>query len=339
MKIEFGEISVVVQGAISDCTRNTLQSIRKFMPGSKIILSTWEGSQIDGLSYDILVLNKDPGNTPCYRKSSNVKKDNNVNRQIVSTINGLKKVCTKYSLKIRTDFEVKHTGFIQWFNKFPRRNNVLNVFENKLVSYSACLKDMIFHPCDFMFFGLTSDLVNLFDIPLQSHEDAFWFEEGTTKKMPYPFISRFAPEQYIWIECLKKKYPEVMKKVKDLADINDENRYLSIQSFLNNFIGIDCQFFGVEPLKKGLFYLNRPIDTTRQLSTSEFMSLYKKEIDNNYVVPFKIKIIENFCYKFCLRRFLFNVYRFIMKICYLPFIIFFPSKYRKQIRKKLNLKK
>jgi hypothetical protein len=79
-------LSVIVQGAIhSEFTPLCLQSIRKYLPDAEIILSTWEGSNVDGLEYDILILNEDPG----YKKHC---RDNNTNRQLVSIQGGLKKV-------------------------------------------------------------------------------------------------------------------------------------------------------------------------------------------------------------------------------------------------------
>lgn len=60
------DISVVVQGAINkEITPRCLQSIRTLLPNAEIILSTWEGSDVDGLDYDKLVLNKDPGAVKC----------------------------------------------------------------------------------------------------------------------------------------------------------------------------------------------------------------------------------------------------------------------------------
>ena len=47
--IDTNDISVVVQGAIDQInTPKCLRSIRKRLPGAEIILSTWEGSPIDG---------------------------------------------------------------------------------------------------------------------------------------------------------------------------------------------------------------------------------------------------------------------------------------------------
>ncbi|TXJ44182.1 hypothetical protein EPJ70_08075 [Brachyspira aalborgi] len=58
--IDTKDISVVVQGAIDKgYTPLCLKSIRKYLPESEIILSTWEGSDVENLDYDVLVLNKD----------------------------------------------------------------------------------------------------------------------------------------------------------------------------------------------------------------------------------------------------------------------------------------
>ena len=60
--IETKDIAVVVQGAIDkENTPKCLMSIRKFLPDAEIILSTWEDSDVAGLDYDNLLLNKDPG--------------------------------------------------------------------------------------------------------------------------------------------------------------------------------------------------------------------------------------------------------------------------------------
>lgn len=94
--IKFEEISIVVQGPVQPTiTENALRSIREHLPGGEIILSTWEGTDCSGLEYDLLVLNQDPGVLPPAML--------NTNRQIVSTVNGLKRVTRKYAVKFRTD--------------------------------------------------------------------------------------------------------------------------------------------------------------------------------------------------------------------------------------------
>lgn len=336
MKIDSKDISVVVQGAIGDVTQRCLLSIRKVLPKATIILSTWEGTDVSGLEYDEVVFNQDPGSTETYLADYSPKKKNNLNRQIVSTLNGLKKVKTKYALKMRTDFIMKHAGFTDWFDKFPKRTKEFMVFTHKVVSYSGALKDMIFHPCDFMYFGLTEDLLLLFDIPLQNKEDAYYFNSPQIIFGHEYFHShRFSPEQHIWIECLKKKYPKQMSEVEDLCDMTEENQRNSEMSYLNNFIGIDCQFFGVEPMKKDLLCLNRPVPK-RLLSTSEYIELYQKKLDSNYHMPFCVWWAEKY-YK--IMRGIHEIYIFIAKPLSFPILACLPKEKRKYLRKKLKLKR
>ena len=55
--IENRDISVVVQGAVSkEYTTKCLKSIRRNLPGSQIVLSTWEDSDTSGLDYDKLIV-------------------------------------------------------------------------------------------------------------------------------------------------------------------------------------------------------------------------------------------------------------------------------------------
>ena len=59
--IDTKDISVVVQGAIDKgYTPLCLKSIIKYLPESEIILSTWEGREVDNLDYDVLILSEDP---------------------------------------------------------------------------------------------------------------------------------------------------------------------------------------------------------------------------------------------------------------------------------------
>ena len=69
-KISAKDITVVVQGPVqtfsdreqeSGITRKCLDSVRYFLPGAKIILSTWHNQDLTDLDYDQLVLCDDPG--------------------------------------------------------------------------------------------------------------------------------------------------------------------------------------------------------------------------------------------------------------------------------------
>ena len=59
-------VTVVVQGYVNKKeTGCTIKSVRKYLPGAKIILSTWKNCDVSEIDYDELVLNDDPGAVEC----------------------------------------------------------------------------------------------------------------------------------------------------------------------------------------------------------------------------------------------------------------------------------
>jgi hypothetical protein len=66
--IDNRDITVVVQGPVQalpdrdqdeGITQLCLRSVRELLPGARIILSTWDQQDLDGLDYDELVINTD----------------------------------------------------------------------------------------------------------------------------------------------------------------------------------------------------------------------------------------------------------------------------------------
>ncbi len=192
--ISSNHISVVVQGPIQhqgDLTRRVLESVRTHLPDAELILSTWKGSDVSGLECDVLLLNDDPGSLGTGRNIDNV------NRQIVSTRNGLQKATRQYAVKMRTDTLLTGTGFLDAFDRYPERRDDFKVFEHKIVIPTLYTRNPLhvslysglsffFHPSDIFQFGLREDLLLLWDVPLASVNF-----EGV-------------PEQYIWTSCLRK---------------------------------------------------------------------------------------------------------------------------------------
>ena len=172
--IDTKDISVVVQGGIDQkYTSDCLKSIRKHLPDSEIILSTWEGSDADGLDYDIIIFNKKIEKNFIDNEVLNLV--NNTNRQIISTQNGIKKASKKYILKLRTDSLLLNNNFLQYFDKFQNRNKKYIGFKNRVIVPSVYAREysndiklcLTFHPSDFYFFGLEEDIKDyLLDVEL-----------------------------------------------------------------------------------------------------------------------------------------------------------------------------
>ena len=260
--IEYKDISVVVQGAIENSTALCLESIRKNLPQAVIILSTWEHSDVDALAslYDKIVFNKDPGTIPHYDDVKD-NKSNNLNRQIVSTINGLKEAKTPYAIKIRTNFYFENVNFLQYFDKYNAFNENLRKVKKKMLActiYSRNPKNkkkpFAMYLSDFFFFGLTEDVYNLFNIPLMTDEEGFYFKENKAKKGRKSFkdMNKFHPEQYIWLHFLNYKYCE------NFMDNNDRAIIDTQISFANNVVLLSPQQLGINSLKKRVFIKGHP---------------------------------------------------------------------------------
>lgn len=221
--INSNEITFVIQGPISSydgrnqnnsVTLKLIHSIRKFYPNSLIVLSSWNNQdEISEYKYivDHLVLSEDPGSI-----GENPSWFSNINRQIVSTINGLKHSKTRYSAKIRSDFYfVDYFDFNKYFFAEQNPNSKALLFESKILMCSSKGHYPLYpyYISDWFHFGLTKDLIDLWDVPLATSNDAnYYVDNGGFNLLKIPFSycnegirSRFHSEQYIFISFLLKK--------------------------------------------------------------------------------------------------------------------------------------
>jgi len=285
MKINPSDISVIVQGAVDkNLTPICLHSIRKILPRAEIVLSTWDGTDVSGLDYDKLVLNKP---VAAQRYSSYFDdKINNINRQIVLTLVGLRATTRKYAFKIRTDFLLNSADFLKYFDLYDKTNKKYKVFKHKILSCTNFARNprhdayqYLFHPSDIAFFGLRSDLINLFDVPLMTkHEETYYKRNGFTH-------NRYVPEQYLWVNCLNKNghkihFNRFRAPSSKLTD--DTEKY-----FVSNFIFLSWDQFGLVPPKKFTDLANyRLYDYISCITHSQYLELYKKYLDSDIAVPY-----------------------------------------------------
>lgn len=246
------EISVIVQGPVTFYTVDCCISIRKYLPHAEIILSTWKESEVGAIDYDKLVLNEDPGN---FTFILSEKMDNgsslypmNINRQIVSTLNGLKRATRRYSCKMRSDMVLTGTGFVSQFilhhaDIVAPYSEILN---HRMVTLPAAnpkrwLK-YPFYLCDWFYFGLTSDLLSVWDQPLIDNLN------GPSENGNYFMSRNFSNEQYIWLGFLKKI---IDIKIGSGSELTPALLEASERSFANCCIFLTASEAGIKNLKIG----------------------------------------------------------------------------------------
>lgn len=258
--IDTKDISVVVQGAIDkEITPLCLESIRKYLPGSEIILSTWKGSKVDGLDFDQVLLNDDPGGFDYWNTEYTII--GNTDRQVYSTMQGLRIASKKYAVKIRTDFVFESAGFLKWFNRYPTRNKKFSFLSGKVICCDAFSRDpryqyrlkflrLVLQPADFFFFGYTKDLSDLFDIPLMTPEEQVWFAKN--KEDPVIGLPSFPPEEYLWVKFLQKHLEDPSILPNDSEEITPDLIKLTEATFAANLIILSHEQIGIQCGKSAL---------------------------------------------------------------------------------------
>lgn len=288
------DISFVIQGELKfDIYPRITKNIRKFFPDAEIVLATYKTTDITGLDYDKVALVEDPGYFP-YNDQPKAK-PNNVNRQIATTLAGLKAATRKFAFKLRSDFIINGNGFLDFFDKFPKSDPKYKVFENKILSPVFFArnprkgqKPLPFHPSDIAFFGLRSDLLNLFDIPLMQQSETAYYKYKKEKN------NRYVPEQHLWINCLRKNGKDI--KCDHQRDCNTSIAEETERYSVSNFIYLDYNQFNLMPPKKLLLFSGNDFDDV--ITHIEWQELYKRHIDNSHIVPDKDKVRDTIMGKF-----------------------------------------
>lgn len=289
--VHLDTLSVLVQGAIDEkLTPLCLQSIRKHLPGAEIILSTWKGSRVYGLEYDVLVLNEDPGGK---RHDFVYGSVNNTNRQLVSIQGGLRKVTRPYCLKLRTDALLKGAGFLRHWDSFPVRDAAYSVFERRILTGTVYSRESAceggtkmptpFHPSDLWFMGLTSDLQKYFlETAIMPDGDLAQWAHKYPNRIPYATPSwRYAPEQYYLVSYLKR-CTGIAVSFDDWSDWNPDNMCLSQKILYNNFVFLGMHQSGIYNRKHASAY--NYDDRIHGLITYDlFQCRYNEFCDPDYV--------------------------------------------------------
>ena len=209
------ETSVIIQGPVQglptdpperQLTRQAVASVRQHMPDVEIIVSTWKGSATDHLEADVVVMNDDPGAVALTDSGFLSTYKNNLNRQLVSTLGGLRVATRKYAVKLRSDTMLvrplpvaeiasqEPTGPRQIFRG---RVAVLNVY-----TQNPLKRPILFFLSDLFHAGLREDLLTLWEIPLVTEPDFTRAINPVRRPLvnvfsPVEYLFRTAPEQYL----------------------------------------------------------------------------------------------------------------------------------------------
>jgi glycosyltransferase involved in cell wall biosynthesis len=261
------EVSFVVQGPIERdgpaWTDRACAAIRAQFPGAEIVVSSWRGASSAGLDCDEVVLSEDPGPVGSARFNTNV------NRQIVSTVAGLRAASRPLVVKLRSDVVFHDAALLDHWGRWEERCDALRLFERRVLVPNVFtrrpgyLAPLPFHPSDWSCMGTRADLQRLFDIPLQS-------DAGALGGPPAPGIAALwsadlsglaaTPEQYLWTSALRRVAPDL--RIEHVWDLTRESLEATEISFANNLAILDiyAQYGASNP--KYAYANRRPGDRT-----------------------------------------------------------------------------
>lgn len=251
--IDTKDITVIVQGAVDKLnTPLCLAGIRRNIPDSEIILSTWEGSEATELDCDMVLFNKDPGGVQDKFQKNFV---NNTLRQLLSTQNGVERASGKYIMKIRSDLIFRSCAFLKYFECFGSRDERYELFSHRVIFSAFFSKKFVsspiedqpvpFHISDWIAFGKSEDIRFLYDIPLPEEPMNSWYLSinkyiGVKTDLLHA-SHQYAPEQYIFYHACKKNFPNI--QFEHYLDYDRANIMISEKIIANNCIILDPKQF------------------------------------------------------------------------------------------------
>lgn len=286
-------ISIIIQGEIFGDINSKIAEIKCYFPQSPIIVSTCNDIPCEIIGANQIIKSPDPGYF-YYSKEPGVR-ENNINRQIVSTFAGLKAVKTSYVLKLRTDFRLTGSDFLKYFETQPKFNSDFRIFKHKVLACCYCTRNprdkkypYAYHPADIAFFGLTEDIIKLFDIPLVTEEEMYWDANNY-------YFNQYMPEQYIFIKSLRKCGRTVYCSY--YKDCSFQNIQETEQYFTSNFIFLNYENFNLLPSKPNFFAKNELCSFRTCYTQKEFAKLYNRIQNDNIKLPLfdKERILINHC--------------------------------------------
>lgn len=301
--LKSSDVSFVVQGPVAfnksnqNTTEELVRCLKASFPDSPIIFSTWENEDATGFKDCLVVKSRDPG--PDISLADGQGLASNINRQIMSTRAGLEKVSTKYCMKLRSDLSMTNNRSLKILNSRPiKYKSEFSVTDEYVVIIDFTSIDaskdarFLFHPCDWIWYGLTSDLLDIWTIDSITESDCLYFRNRSPEDFlrTYGSYSRFQPEAWIWSSFLKKKTLISFDTSVDSTDCKRSNDFIfaNLMPVTLSELGLKSDKYPQNFFQKGS--LDRFFRFTRTINYQQWSKWYRL---NSGVRPPYIFLLES----------------------------------------------
>lgn len=239
------DLSIIIQGPISKFTYQLIEYITNELAQCEVILSTWDNQDLSLVNNNNIkvIKSKDPGGY-----FSELGEHLNVNRQIVSSLAGIKLSKRKYVLKIRSDILIDVNKTLKLYSQY--NSETLNgLFNEKLLvlnltSVNPKRRKRLYAFNDWIYLGLRSDLLKLFSCPLYPKKYVNYFSDNLKTNL------RYNAEQWIFINSIFKD--NLLKKFSHGFIFND-NLLAVHNSFLKELIILNPFQINLKSSKYSIF--------------------------------------------------------------------------------------
>lgn len=207
------EISIVIQGPWNKRLPELLRSVQLYAPEAEVILSTWKSEYEKVRTYlspNLLLVLNDDIPSDYFDPVSGV--EDNLRRQIVTTLSGLEHASRPYAAKLRSDTILTGSEFFQ-----VNDNSSNPLLQEKITTTNFGFVDPAKLPylgyySDMAMFGRTSDLMTYWQLHAELKYDLdlvsiirwkFGFNNSGFR------VCRFGCEQQLAMNFARKLYPNV----------------------------------------------------------------------------------------------------------------------------------
>lgn len=217
------KVDIFLQGKLFPYTNRIAEIYSQFEHVNNVIISTWKEHEND-------VLSKDPNVKYVFSDLPSYDGIGWRNYQIVGCQEGLKKVETDFSIKMRTDQLYDENSFNVMYDFYQQYKTPKIRFEDdsqkplNTICVAGGYTTFPFHPREHIFWGNSQDLQVMFDIPL---DDQPW--DGNNLTIDYTKVTR--PETYICQWYYAKFNSKIYEYIKNPAIYLADNAPKSKEAF------------------------------------------------------------------------------------------------------------
>ena len=281
------DLTILVQGAYFEKNNYNsnlhIKKLKEKFPESKILVSTWVNEDKYKVNSDEIIYNKDPGVVLDDHVGS-ATNGCNIQRQITSVINGLRKIKTKYTLKIRSDSYFNSNKILKINTENFKINKKFKNFKKRIIissigTLNQSVTGILYNFNDWFNLGLTEDLIKLWGNSKIDDDDIHYFKKYPNKKnnvFGKDWDLRYTSEQFIYYKSISNKILHRIDHAHDFSKkkLIEANNYLINNFYLINPDEIDFIFPKYDPrINKNL----KPNNTNIRSKTLIFLSYDNSE--------------------------------------------------------------